>query len=140
MQRLERAHKRTNMNQKSHKNLMLFFFLQLGFGKLFRSTNKLYGINQSGKPMHANFIGHQAQFIANGTVTDSNNVFRNCANDTIPFIVNRPFIFYVIDMTNRIPYFSGLVIDVNEKNPTSVIDRHKYENETYKNHINCNQL
>lgn len=82
------------------------------FGGLFRSDATLNNFLTSGQSISLDNIDHHVVLFVNGTVTKPENVKYHCPDKlerAIDFKVDRPFLFYIMDMDTRMPYFSGLV-------------------------------
>lgn len=100
-----------------HVNKYIFSYtftrnvFQMGFGALFRSNSTFDNFLCSGTHISLDNIDHHVVVIVNGTVTPLENREYPCPDKServIDFEVSRPFLFYVIDLETRVPYFSGL--------------------------------
>lgn len=99
----------------------------MGFGGLFDFENELKSA------FNPNLVFKlRMNFTANGTITDPKEMKLFC--DDKPkqrptVVVNRPFLFYVIDLATRTPYLSGVVWDP-DKTVNAVAD---HDDKQYKN-------
>uniref|UniRef100_A0A336LX78 CSON004514 protein n=1 Tax=Culicoides sonorensis TaxID=179676 RepID=A0A336LX78_CULSO len=125
------------------KQLVTDILYKMCLGGLFRSNAILDNFLDSGKPIPIDQIDHTILLTVNGTITSPEDVRRHCPQQTehvIDFEVNRPFLFYILDINTRIPFFSGLVTDFSKE--TGIIN-HSEEFQQKKNHIstsNCKKL
>lgn len=65
-----------------------------------------------GPSISLNSTDHHVVVVVNGTATSPESVENHCPDKeerVIDVKVNRPFLFYILDLETRVPYFSGVV-------------------------------
>lgn len=112
------------------------------FGALFRSNATLRNFFTSGHPISLDNIDHHVLLVVNGTVTPPDHVKFHCpakSENVIDFKVSRPFLFYIMDMETRVPYFSGLVKNLTGKGVVSHSDEFESDKKFNKTE-DCKQV
>ncbi|XP_063704256.1 intracellular coagulation inhibitor 2-like [Culicoides brevitarsis] len=106
---------------------------------------RLFDGNQAltfGEPVSFANAPSRVTVIANATVTCEAKVKAHCPPETerkIYFKVNRPFLFYILDMETRIPLFSGLVRNLGDMKKFN--NENEFKNDKYyENDPRCHEL
>lgn len=111
------------------------------FGRLFRNATIKNVLIPNGS-IGINNIDNRVKVIVDGKETRPEEVQYHHPNESERVIyikVNRPFLFYIIDMETRVPYFSGVVTNFGGK---GVVD-HSTELESDKEFVpreNCRKV
>lgn len=101
------------------------------FGDLFRPVALLENVLIPNGSIGISNIDNRVTVVVDGTETPPDKVQLHHPDEServLDIKVNRPFLFYVIDMESRVPYFSGVVANFDEEGQADSMT-HQFESE-----------